>query len=370
MSRDARWPLTRLGLLVVVAITIAGCCSAAQSASAAKNVPFWPVWLCLPGETTDWCNVNLTTTTISANGTRTVSEGTPATNPPVDCFYVYPTVSTENRTNSDLTIQPAEAAIATVEAGRFEQDCRLFAPMYNQVTENASASAADYNLEYTDVLAAWRDYLAHYNDGRGFVLLGHSEGSFILERLIRDQIENSPERKLLVSAILVGGDVTVKDGSETGGSFRHIPACRSKTETGCVVAYSTWDRTPPKDAALLNAAPGTHVLCVNPAAPGGGTAPITPLFVVGASEGVAPLTYMAHKAIWVSFPDLYTAHCVQQGSRAWLRINRTTIPGDRRPTAQDVLSPAMGLHAADVSIALPDLVTLVHSEAEAWLARH
>jgi Protein of unknown function (DUF3089) len=364
-------PFTRLGLLVVVAITIAGGSGASPIASAhpgAKNVPYWPVWLCLPGEATDWCNVNLLTTTISANGARTVSDGTPAANPPVDCFYVYPTVSTEKRPNSDLTIQPAEAAIATVQAGRFEQDCRLFAPMYNQVTESATSANANYNLEYTDVLAAWRDYLAHYNDGRGFVLIGHSEGSFILERLIRNQIESSPERKLLISAILAGGDVTVKDGSDTGGTFRHIPACDSTTETGCVVAYSTWDHTPPKDAGLQGAARGTHVLCVNPAAPAGGTAPITPLFVVGASEGVAPLTYMSHKAVWVSFPDMYTAHCVQQGRRAWLRINRIPIPGDHRPTAKNALTPEMGLHAADITMALPNLVSLVHSEATAWLA--
>jgi Protein of unknown function (DUF3089) len=367
-------PLTRLGLRVVVAIAIVGLGAAgiasAGPSDAAKNVPFWPVWLCLPGETTNWCDVNLNTTAISANGAQTVSDPAPATNPPVDCFYVYPTVSTEKRANSDLTIQPAEAAIATVQAGRFEQDCRLFAPMYNQVTEFATSADANYNLEYTDVLAAWRDYLAHYNDGRGFVLIGHSEGSFILERLIRSQIESSPERKLLISAILAGGDVTVKDGSDTGGTFRRIPACDSETETGCVVAYSTWDHTPPKDAGLQGAAPGTHVLCVNPAAPAGGTAPITPLFVVGASEGVAPLTYMSHKAIWVSFPDMYTAHCVQQGRRAWLRVNRIPIPGDKRPAAKDALTPEMGLHAADITMALPELVALVHSQSTAWLARH
>src|SRR5580704_800198 len=123
-----------LGLLAVVAVVVAGCSGASQKApststSAAKptapgttSVARWPVWLCLPEEVPadDWCNVNLTTTAISANGTRTVSEGTAPSNPPVDCFYVYPTVSTESRGNSDLTIQPAEAAIATVEAGRFE----------------------------------------------------------------------------------------------------------------------------------------------------------------------------------------------------------------------------------------------------------
>ena len=76
-------------------------------------------------------------------------------------------------------------------------------------------------------LAAWRDYLAHYNHGRGFVLIGHSQGAYILERLIREQIEGSPAlRKRLVSAILLGGSVSVEKGSDTGGTFRKLPVCR------------------------------------------------------------------------------------------------------------------------------------------------
>ncbi len=123
--------------------------------------------------------------------------------------------------------------------------------------------------------------MAHYNDGRGVVLIGHSQGSFRLERLIESQIDNSPSaRRLLVSAILLGGDVVVADGSTTGGTFRHVPACTSSTETGCVVAYSSWSRTPPPDAGLqqVNGAK-QHVLCVNPAAPGStASTPITPIF--------------------------------------------------------------------------------------------
>jgi hypothetical protein len=51
-----------------------------------------------------------------------------------------------------------------------------------------------------------------------------------------------------LSAILLGNDVTVKDCSTEGDTFSNVPACTSTTETGCVVAYSSWNRTPPKDA--------------------------------------------------------------------------------------------------------------------------
>jgi pimeloyl-ACP methyl ester carboxylesterase len=243
--------------------------------------------------------------------------------------------------------------------------------MYRQVTVygNGNPYHGNFSYEYDDVLAAWRDYMAHYNDGRGVVLIGHSEGAGLFTRLIEDQIERSPvERRLLVSAILLG-DVTVKDGSTEGGSFTGVPACTSTTETGCVVAYSAWSRTPPADAAEQSVSNRSeHVLCVNPAAPGStSSTSITPIFVGQVPEGIVPLRSAYDRDLFVVFPDLYTARCVQQGTRAWLLVTRTHHPGDRRPTVQPILGPEWGLHAADVNIALANLVSLVGSESRTWL---
>ncbi|HWB22930.1 MAG TPA: DUF3089 domain-containing protein [Gaiellaceae bacterium] len=342
----------------------------APVARATSDVPRWPVWLCKPGQARDYCNAYLTTTVISSSGASQTFPVNPPAQRPVDCFYVYPTVSDEQRGNSDLQIQPTEAAIAVVQASRFEPLCRVFAPMYHQVTDNGARFHGSYELEYTDVLAAWRDYLAHDNHGRGVVLIGHSEGAFLLKRLIREQIESTAESKLFISAILLGGDVTVANGSDTGGSFRRIPACHSKTQTGCVIAYSSWDHTPPQDAYFQQVdSASQHVLCVNPAAPAGGTAPITPIFPSGETEGIAPDSYQ-NQALWIAFPGLYTARCVRQGSRAWLLVKRIPIAGDPRPMVENALGPNWGLHPADVSIALGDLVTLVHDEIGAWLKQH
>ena len=122
----------------------------------------------------------------------------------------------------------------------------MYAPLYRQVTGYGYEYNGTTQLAYSDVLAAWRDYLAHYNHGRGVVLIGHSQGADLLTELIQKQIDrNAAERKLLVSAILLGGDVTVKQGSFIGGSFHHVPACTSPTETACVVAYEAWDHRRP-----------------------------------------------------------------------------------------------------------------------------
>ncbi|HEX4519952.1 MAG TPA: DUF3089 domain-containing protein [Gaiellaceae bacterium] len=354
-------------VLVTVAAILAGSISGAAAGGA---VPHWKAWLCFPNQPHDWCYVGLDTVVVAATGAPRGVRVAPSSNPPVDCFYVYPTVSNENRPNADLRLQTAEKYAAIIQASQFSRVCRVFAPLYRQTLHAAGAKPA---LAYADVLAAWRDYLAHDNDGRGVVLIGHSQGASVLEELIRNEIEGSPaERRLLVSAILVGGNVVVPNGRLTGGTFRHVPACTSVAETGCVVAYSSWDKTPPADAAFESVRkPATqHVLCVNPASPAGGSAVIAPIFAGYNSEGIVPpgSPYLRYR--WVEFTGLYTARCVRHGSRAWLLVTRIHTPGDPRPTVQEVDQPDEGLHAADINIDLANLVSLVQSEARAFAAHH
>ncbi len=356
-----------LALTAVAGLIVAG-------AAAGGAVPHWKAWLCFPGSANDWCSVDLTTEIFTASGAHTTVGVSVPPDPPIDCFYVYPTVSEELRGNADLVVNPPERETAITQAARFSHLCRVYAPLYRQTTAYSHQYHGKPELAYADVLAAWKDYLAHYNHGRGVVLIGHSQGAFRLEQLIREQIENSPAMmKLLVSAILLGGDVVVRDGSATGGTFEHLPACSSATETGCVVAYSSWSRTPPADADLqtVSSAGKEHVLCVNPAAPGSSASTaITPIFAGINPQMIVPYgsKYVAYH--WVEFPGLYTARCVRKGSRAWLLVSRIDTAGDIRPTVQEALGPSNGLHAADVNIALANLLSLVASQSKAWLAHH
>ena len=357
----------------IVLLLVAAAAAPLAGASPTASVPSWKAWLCFPGAPKDWCSVVLTTTVIGADGKKRVEHVAPASDPPVDCFYVYPTVSEQHRGNSTLQVTLEERDTAIIQAAQFSQVCRVYAPMYRQVTAygNGNPYHGNYAYEYDDVLAAWRDYIAHDNDGRGVILIGHSEGAFLLEHIIESQIESSPaERKLLISAILLGGNVTVADGSTTGGTFKTTPACTSTTETGCVVAYSSWTHTPPGNAMFQSVSkPTQHVLCVNPAAPGSSApAPITPIFPGLDPSGIAPYGSTYVGLLWVAFPDLYTATCVRQGHRAWLLVKRIDHPGDKRPTVTGVLAPNWGLHAADVNITLGDLLSLARSQSRSWLA--
>ena len=346
------------------------------------------MWLCRPGLANNPCESDLTTTVVQPDGTTRVVHDQPAKHPPVDCFYVYPSASAQPTVNADLSVDPELIGVAESQAARFSQTCRVFAPVYRQLTVGATGSASGQSADaravaYDSVLSAWRDYLAHDNKGRGVVFIGHSQGAGMLTQLLSSEIDPNPKlRRRLVSAVLLGGNVTVAAGRDSGGDFQHIRACRRRGQTGCVIAYSSFDQPPPSNSvfgrvgggvsARTGEGTGLEVLCVNPVAPGGGfgaldtyrrTASVPgPIGAITGSTPSAPTP-------WVRYPRLYSAECESGNGATWLQITDIGEPSDQRVRFQNpVLGPTWGLHLADVSIALGNLVDLVHSQAAAYAA--
>ncbi len=160
---------------------------------------------------------------------------------PIDCFYVYPTVSTDPTPFSDMTADPAEVNVVRQQFARFGSVCRQYAPLYRQVTlaglrtaiaGGGGGAALSKGPQYDDVRDAWRYYLEHDNRGRGVVLIGHSQGSFILAELIRQEIDGQPIQSRLVSAMLLGATFSVPPGKDVGGSFQQVPLCRKPAQVG------------------------------------------------------------------------------------------------------------------------------------------
>jgi hypothetical protein len=188
------------------------------------------VWLCKPGSHPDPCNVSLATTVYSPKLQQIrVVHPTAAKKPAIDCFYVYPTVSDQKTTLANLHVDPEERSIALDQVARYSQYCRVFAPMYRQVTVPAlesgtRESVAQLRVPVGDVRSAFSTYMRTYNHGRGFVLLGHSQGSFVLNQLIAKDIDSKPAvRKQMLSAILLGGNILVKRGRNVGGASSTSP---------------------------------------------------------------------------------------------------------------------------------------------------
>jgi Protein of unknown function (DUF3089) len=248
-----RRTVARSGVMVVMtmsAVAAASSLPAAASVAATHtaSASSRTVWLCKPGQPNDPCTANLASTAVGANGSTKTSSAAPATASKFDCFYVYPTVSAQTTANANLAIESTETATAVDQASRFSQVCRVWAPMYRQRTvASLGRNDVDANqVAYASLLSGWEDYLAHYNHGRPVVFIGHSQGSAMLIRLLLEKIDPSAKlRAQMVSAILLGGNVTVPVGKVVGGTFTHIPTCGSARQTGCVIAYSSFGSPPP-----------------------------------------------------------------------------------------------------------------------------
>jgi hypothetical protein len=346
-------------------------------------------WLCRP-EGHDACDVDMAATVIAADGkfTRETWKADPSA--PIDCFYVYPTVSTDPTPNSDMTADPAELNVVRQQFARFASKCRPYAPLYRQVTLAGlrtllagSGGSLARGLQYDDVLAAWNYYLEHDNKGRGFVLVSHSQGSFILDELIRNEIDGKPVQARMVSAILLGATLKVPKGRDVGGSFQHIPLCHSANQTGCVVTYVSFRSTipPPANTRFGKVTePGMVAACTNPAALGGGSGNLRAYLskegrtIVG---NTPPKPWVVPErpvdTPWVSLPGLLTAECHSNENATYLEVTVHGDPSD--PRTDDIggdlragtqIQTDWGLHLVDFNISMGNLVEIVGEQAKAW----
>jgi hypothetical protein len=340
------------------------------------------VWLCRPGQSPDPCASSRAATSVSASGTTAVQPAavTSSSAHKFDCFYVYPTVSSEKQANANLTVQPAETAVAVAQASRFSSVCQVWAPMYRQATTQALTDGQFLNpsvidTAYSSLLSAWKDFLAHDDHGRPIVFIGHSQGAAMLIKLLRAQVDPSAQaRHLLVSAIIVGGNVQVPTGGVVGGSFAHIPLCQSAQQTGCVIAYSSFGSKPPADAlfgrpgqgvslqSAQHTATGQQVACVNPVTFSSAPASLSSYFLAGTE----PIKGVTVSTPWVTFPGLYTATCETSDGATWLQVNAASTPGDPRPIVTAPLGPTWGYHLDDVNLPLGNLVFDVEREEAAY----
>ncbi|HEY7267172.1 MAG TPA: DUF3089 domain-containing protein [Solirubrobacterales bacterium] len=378
-------------VLLAVGCALALGCLLAPSALAAKKKPKQvkdtTVWLCKPGIADNPCQPGFGTTTIGPNG-QGVGTSTPKPDrkPKYDCFYVYPTVSDDKSANSDLSIDPEERSIALYQAARYSLHCRVFAPMYRQLTLGAILNGASIppdaaQIAYSSVLAAWKTYLRKYNHGRGVVLIGHSQGSAMLRELVHNVVDRKKKvRRRLISAILLGGDVTVREGGNVGGDFKNIPGCRKAKQTGCVIAFSTFDAPVPPDSKFgrpggIGGAglPTTgDILCTNPAALRGGSALLTSVFpsqpfapgtTIGLATGLVGVPVPTGVSTpWFQFQG-YTGACDSANDAHVLQI----APVGGFPLLHAIPDASWGLHLVDANIALGNLTDDVAREGKAWL---
>jgi hypothetical protein len=333
-------------------------------------------WLCRPDLTDDPCHGNLDATEVKADGSHQVVPFVAAENPAADCFYVYPTVDVGMvpGNHDDFHDTTPMAEVAVNQAARFRSTCRLYAPLYRQVTiaayfEPEPERSRHFGIAFADVLAAFRWYLAHAPADRKIVLLGHSQGAEMVTRLLRVVFDDDPAmlRRLLV-AMPIGGDVDVPAGRIVGGTFAHIPQCSGADETPCVVAYRTYRAGHPAKSWDGPPLPGHTSVCVNPAdVSGNQKRPLSAAVIPTRSKYRTAETMPG--AGWAATPfivlrDFYEAQCVDgKAGFRYLAVEAAPGPGDTRTNPIDfdnvIWKYQLGLHLLDFQLAQGDLIEMV-----------
>lgn len=333
-------------------------------------------WICRPGAEAA-CTAGLDAVEVRADGSRTLRPFHPAADPAVDCFYVYPTVSHETSDYSDLQASPEVRAVVLAQAGRLTSRCRLFAPAYRQLTSTGLKHALDadpaggtlnWDVPFRDVRAAWRDYLRRDNHGRGVVLVGHSQGAILLQRLIAEEIDGRPVQARLVSAFLAGDpSLPVPRGARVGGVFKSTPLCAASAQTGCVYVWADYraEDTATRLAFGIDPGGGLQAGCVDPAAPSGGSGELTAYLPRPAS---APDS----DPPWVRVSGQMSVACVDDGRNHVARV--TVLPTrfhDLLEAAfnRNSIRPGWGLHSLDMALTQAAVLDRVEAQTAAWTAR-
>lgn len=418
-------PLLAIAATAALTVTLGAAPAATGSSlSLSLTAPLAaPVWLCHPdladsacgdgtGRYPDGSTVPLSTT-VAAGGSLSVEQPAVGPEPPVDCFYVYPTV--DILPNPALMIGSAapsarddEVAVLLAQLGPLTGLCRVFAPLYRQSTLLQLAASGLTGSDpypgpgFADVQQAWDDYWAHDNidratgERRGVIVLGHSQGSVTVEKLLQHSVDGNPAATAqLVSAVVLGGQVQVPLGATAGGgadpasTFQRLPLCEPQADgvpTGCVIAYSSYGQpsggAPVAGSLAANLDPGHRIACVNPSAVLAGAAadattaldPILPTRTLVRGSLLAPNGALSHLLIGYTLPSDPTGyratpgglggHCAFAGdataNTSWLQVD------DPSGMLPDTSTSALGLHVVDYNVDLGGLRSLLAAQAARW----
>ncbi len=261
-------------------------------------------------------------------------EAPTAEEPPADVFFVAPTTYDGGRHwNAPIDDPQADRLFREVMApnyaGPFVRVGRIFAPRYRQASLYTLMTLRDDAKEarrfaYGDVAEAFRYYVAHYNQGRPFVIVGVEQGGTLAARLIAEEVAPNPALRSKIAAAYLMQTVVPSDKPP-------LAPCIAPKQTGCLAAWaSVYEGEPERAQALLDRSLvwGDAGQLVNL----GGRTPIcfNPLFgAVVDAEAPARLNLGATNATgleWGARPAFLTRQVGAQCEKGILRVTRPKSP--------------------------------------------
>lgn len=169
----------------------------------------------------------------------------------VDTFYILATEYMgfgEGDSNYAAMDEPEMVEGAPIQyamnASAFEDSTNVFLPFYRQsslkyageVYKKVGNIDEGLSRPYDDITAALDYYFENYNNGRPFILAGHSQGSAISKLVLKKYFKEHPEYySRMVAAYVIGFAVT-KDDLDANP---HLKFASGETDTGVIISWNT-----------------------------------------------------------------------------------------------------------------------------------
>ena len=173
---------------------------------------------------------------------------------PYDTFYI---LATEYVVTSMEEGAPDYAPIGCAEmmekapgeylahASVYQDATNVFVPYYRQAglkyatkvaKETGNIDAAISGMPYDDIAAALDYYFKNYNQGRPFIIAGHSQGSAMTKLVLKKYFkEHADYYKRMIAAYVIGYSVT-KDDLKT---YPHMKFATGESDAGVIVSWNT-----------------------------------------------------------------------------------------------------------------------------------
>lgn len=189
----------------------------------------------------------------------------PTIDKPVDVFYVYPTIYTEDSpTNMDINnedLRKKAHHLIYSQASVYAKSANIFAPYYRQMSlamlnpNQDMYTKKEFLLGYSDVSKAFDYFLKNLNNGRPFILAGHSQGSMILISLMREHFKKQDLQNKLIAAYIIGYSITKDDFN----NYPWLKPAQQANDTGVIISYNTQAPWASNSPVLL-----AEAFCINP----------------------------------------------------------------------------------------------------------
>ena len=172
----------------------------------------------------------------------------------VDTFYINSTVYIMDSFKEDapeyapLDNKEMRAGFAEEymsQASAYETSTNVFVPYYRQAgmpamkkswLETGDVDAAISGIPYSDITAALDYYFTNCNNGRPFIIAGHSQGSAITKLVLKKYFKEHPDYyKRMIAAYVIGYSVTKDDLK----NYPHLKFAAGESDTGVIVSWNT-----------------------------------------------------------------------------------------------------------------------------------